>query len=357
MKKPLIPGSVIGIMGGGQLGRMTALAAANLGYKTHIFTNEKNSPAAQVTPLVTVAPYTDIAALKKFAKSVDVVTFEFENIPFASVQALEKMVQVNPRWEVLYVAQNRLREKNLAVKLGFGTAPFRKVTSLKALEKAYAEIGKRGAILKTTELGYDGKGQVRLKSAKDCAGAWKQLGDAECVLEGFVAFETEISVIVARNANGEAVTYEPAENSHAGGILRVTRIPARVSKKTADKAKAIALALANELKLVGLLAIEFFVTKNGDVLVNEMAPRPHNSGHWTLDACTTSQFEQFARAVCNLPLGSTKRISDVEMHNLIGDDVEKLEKYFKNPKAKIHLYGKTQVKAGRKMGHVNILKN
>lgn len=348
-------GGVIGIMGGGQLGRMTALAAANLGYRTHIYTDENACPAAQVTPLVTVAKYTDEAALAKFAASVDVVTFEFENIPHSAVEALSKIKPVHPGWQVLYTAQNRLREKDLATKLGFGTAPYRKVASLAELEKAFDEIGGNGAILKTAELGYDGKGQARLKAKADCKTAWAELGTSECVLEGFVSFEREISVIIARNVQGQVAVYEPAENRHEGGILRTTILPAAVSSETAKKAEAIARAMAEELKLVGLLAIEFFVTPEGDVLVNEMAPRPHNSGHWTMDACATSQFEQFARAVAGLPLGSTERLCKVRMENLIGDDVKKVPDYLKNPNAKLHLYGKADVKPGRKMGHVNIL--
>lgn len=343
-------------MGGGQLGRMTALAAANLGYKTHIYTDEKHCPAADVTPLVTAAPYTDEKALAAFAASVDVVTFEFENIPHASVQALEKLRPVRPGWQVLYTAQNRLREKDLATRLGFKTAPYRKVTTLAELESAYREIGGGAAILKTTELGYDGKGQARIMSEADLAAAWGEIGKSECILEGFVSFTGEISIIVARSAGGEVKAYAPAENRHEDGILRVTSLPAKVPAAAAKKAEEIAFAFAKELNLVGLLAIEFFVTKEGEVLVNEMAPRPHNSGHWTQDAAATSQFEQFVRAVCGLPLGSTHRLCEVEMHNLIGQDVEKVETYLKNPLAKVHLYGKKETKPGRKMGHVNILK-
>ena len=353
----LSPGSVIGIMGGGQLGRMTALAAANLGYKTHIYTSTGDSPASYVAYRTTVAAYDDLGALKKFAQSVAVVTFEFENIPHDAVKALSDQVPVNPGWECLFIAQNRLREKELAQRLGFGTASYRAVSSLAELEKAFAEIGAKGAILKTTELGYDGKGQARIRTKADCAAAWQEIGSQPCVLEGFVDFAKEISVVVARNAAGQVAAYPAAENSHENGILRTTTLPADITAPVAKEAEHIAVSIAEHLKLVGLLAIEFFVTGDGQLLVNEMAPRPHNSGHWTMDAAVTSQFEQFTRAVCGLPLGSTARLCSVRMQNLIGGEVETAQQSLKNPLAKLHLYDKEKAADGRKMGHINFLEN
>lgn len=347
--------SVIGILGGGQLGRMTALAAANLGYKTHIFTPEDGTPASQVAYKTTVAPYSNVKALKNFANSVDVVTFEFENVPAESVKVLSEIAPVHPRYECLHIAQNRIREKTLAQELGFGTAPFHPVSSLTQLQDAFVKIGVGGAILKTAEMGYDGKGQFRLMRASDCEDVWEQVKGKQCVLEGFVDFSAEISVIVARNEAGQVAAYDVCENTHKDGILRVTRVPSSVPPHLQEKATMMAVKIAEHLQLVGILAVEFFITKEGEVLINEMAPRPHNSGHWTMDAAQTSQFEQFVRAVCGLPLGSPERTSVVEMHNLIGNDVQAWTQYLEKPNAKLHIYGKAKISEGRKMGHVNYL--
>lgn len=347
--------SVIGILGGGQLGRMTALAAANLGYKTHIYTDTDGSPAAQVAYKTTIAPYSNIKALKNFANSVDVVTFEFENIPAEIVKVLSDIVPVHPRYECLYVAQNRLREKKLAQDLGFGTATFRPVSSLPQLKDAFLEIGVGGAILKTAEMGYDGKGQIRLTHPDDCDTAWEELKGNQCILESFVDFSAEISVVVARNEAGQVAAYDVCENTHENGILRVTRVPSSIPALLQERATMMAVTIAQHLELVGMLAVEFFVTKDGEVLVNEMAPRPHNSGHWTMDAAKTSQFEQFVRAVCGLTLGSPERTHAVEMHNLIGDEVQAWPQYLEKPNAKLHLYGKAKITEGRKMGHVNFV--
>ncbi len=349
---PLPPGSTIGIIGNGQLGRMAALAAGRLGYRVHVYGPEKNSPAEQVCAAATVASYTDTQALTAFARSVDVVTFEFENIPADSVKLLAGLVPVRPSWRVLEVAQDRVHEKRFFNDIGIATAPWREVTSLDSLVEAVAAIG-RPSILKTTRLGYDGKGQVKILPSTDLAEAWAIMGGSVGVLEGFVDFAGEISVIVARGLDGRWAAFDPAWNVHSNHILDTTTVPAPIPPGTAKEAIGVAQRAAEELELVGLLAVEMFVTKDGCILVNEMAPRPHNSGHWTMDACVTDQFEQFVRAVAGLPLGSPERHSDAVMKNLIGDDADRWLDILSDPGAKLHLYGKAEARPGRKMGHVN----
>jgi 5-(carboxyamino)imidazole ribonucleotide synthase len=350
--RTLPPGSVIGMLGGGQLGRMTAIAAAQLGYRVHVFTDETDAPCAQVCASETVAPWNDEAALARFAAAVDVVTLEWENIPTASLQFLEQRVPTCPAHPVLSVTQDRVAEKRFANRLGIGTAPFRPVSSPAELAAAVAELG-RPSILKSNRLGYDGKGQVRLEPGTDLAAAWATMGAPEGVLEGLVDFACEVSVIVARRADGVMAAYPAVENRHAGGILRQTIAPAEgLDPAIAAEAERIARALTQALDVVGLLAVEMFVTRDGRVLVNEMAPRPHNSGHWTLDFAVTSQFEQLVRAVCGLPLGDTAAIAPCVMTNLIGDDVAAWPAILAEPHAHLHLYGKAEVRAGRKMGHV-----
>lgn len=348
---PLAPGSTIGIIGGGQLGRMAALAAARLGYRVHVFCPEQDSPAEQVAAAATVAQYTDLAALEAFAKAVDVVTFEFENIPADSVRLLSSLVPVRPNWRVLETAQDRIVEKSFFNSIGIETAPWAPVASLEELTAAVAKIG-RPSVLKTTRLGYDGKGQVKIAADTDLAAAWDALKGAPSILEGFVDFDGEVSVIVARGLDGGWATFDPAWNVHTNHILDTTTIPAPISRTLAEAAMKAAHKVAEQLELVGLLAVEMFVTKDGRLLANEMAPRPHNSGHWTIDACVTDQFEQFIRAVCGLPLGSPDRHSDAIMKNLIGDDVHDWPQILKDPSAKLHLYGKAEAREGRKMGHV-----
>ncbi len=350
---PLAPGSVIGIMGGGQLGRMTALAAARIGYRCHIFCPEQDSPASQVSAATTVAPYDDEQALKAFGEAVDVVTFEFENIPHQSVQWLAERAVVRPGWQSLAVSQDRLLEKEFINKIA-PTTPYRRVESAAELEAAAAEIG-RPAVLKTARMGYDGKGQVLI--APDCnyAEAWAEMGSGVGILEAFVDLEREISVIVARSPGGGWATYPPVENRHVNHVLDTTIAPASLSDGMAKDAVGIAHAIADGLDLVGLLAVEMFVTRSGKLLVNEIAPRPHNSGHWTMDACPTSQFEQFVRAVCGLPLGDTTPHHDAEMKNLLGSAVNGWADLLAEPGARLHLYGKREAREGRKMGHVNRL--
>ncbi len=349
---PLPPGSTIGIIGSGQLGRMTALAAARLGYRVHVYSPEADSPAEQVADRATVASYTDLAALEAFARAVDVVTFEFENIPADSVRLLEGLVPVRPGWRVLDVAQDRISEKTFFNDLGIATAPWAKVDSPQALADAIAAIG-TPAVLKTTRLGYDGKGQAKIAADTDPLTAWDSLGRAEAVLEGFIDFVGEISVIVARGPDGTARAFEPAWNVHKNHILDISTVPAPIDAALAALAVDATCRVATALDLAGLLAVEFFVTRDNRLLANEMAPRPHNSGHWTMDACVTDQFEQFVRAVCGLPLGNPDRHSDATMKNLIGDDADHWLAILSDPDARLHLYGKHQARPGRKMGHVN----
>lgn len=350
---PLPPGSTIGIIGGGQLGRMTALAAARLGYRCHVFAPEEDSPGAQVSAAATVAAYDDLDAMRAFAASCDVVTFEFENIPHSSVKMLEEQAVVRPGWKALAVAQDRLVEKDFINEIA-PTTPYRRVASPAELRAAVAEIG-APAVLKTATMGYDGKGQVLITPDTDPDAAWAEMGAELGILEAFVDLEREISVIVARSPGGGWATFPPVENRHANHILDTTIAPARLSKKLREQAVETAHGIAGALDLVGLLAVEMFVTRNQKLLVNEIAPRPHNSGHWTMDACATSQFEQFVRAVCGLPLGATDVLFDAVMTNLIGDDVHAWPDLLSEPGARLHLYGKKDVRPGRKMGHVNRL--
>jgi len=354
----LAPGGTIGIIGGGQLGRMTALAAARLGYRTHAFASEQDGPAAQVCTAATIAAYDDTAALDRFAGLVDVATVEFENIPAAAAARVAVSKPVMPRPEILEIAQDRLREKDFLRGIGVATTGYREVSSAAALRRALGELGKvpgRRAVLKSARMGYDGKGQVAVDAGTEADAAWRLMGAPRGILEGFVDFRCEVSVIVARGADGAAVAYPAVENRHANHILDTTIAPASLPPETAREAEAIARDIATRLDLVGVLAVEMFVTRDGKLLVNELAPRPHNSGHWTIDACATSQFEQLVRAICGLPLGSTERHSDAVMKNLIGDEVETWCDAVAEPTARLHLYGKRTTRAGRKMGHVTRL--
>ena len=350
----IAPGGVIGIIGGGQLGRMTALAAARLGYRCHIFCPEPGCPASQVAYAATIADYEDRTALATFAATVDVVTFEFENIPAESVRILAERVPVRPTWRVLETAQDRVVEKSFFNSLGIATAPWRAVNSLDDLLAALNVLG-RPAVLKTNRFGYDGKGQVTLSADTDPREAWAVMHDAPAILEGFVDFEREVSVIVARGLDGRSVCFDTVENIHKHHILDITIAPARVSSTLGHQAQEIATHAAEALGLVGLLGVEMFVTRDHRLLVNEMAPRPHNSGHWTQDACQTDQFEQFTRAVCGLPLGDPSRHSNAVMTNLIGDDICTVPDLLAELGAHVHLYGKTEARPGRKMGHVTRL--
>jgi 5-(carboxyamino)imidazole ribonucleotide synthase len=355
----LAPGATIGILGGGQLGRMTAQAAARLGFMTHIFSTEADSPGAQVTPYVTVAALDDAEALARFASSVDVVTYETENIPLATLDAILPQAPVRPGLEVLRVAQDRLREKDYLRSIDVATAQYREVTGPDALGRAIRDLGHR-AILKTVRMGYDGKGQVMITPDMNPVQAWSAIAgavdsDGLAILESFVDYRCEISVVVVRGTNGSIANYPAVENQHANHILDTTIAPARIAPELGMRAEAIARHIAEKLDVVGILAVEMFVTQNDEILVNELAPRPHNSGHWTMDACYTSQFEQLVRAIAGLPLGSTERHSDAVMKNLIGNDIDRWREAIAEPMTKLHLYGKFEARAGRKMGHVTRL--
>lgn len=348
------PGSTIGIVGGGQLGRMMSMAAARLGYHVHIFTPEPNAPASEVSRRTTRSEYTVKQELEAFASSVHVITFEFENIPHESLRLLESITPVHPSPELLMISQNRLREKAFVREHNIGTAPYKRVTSLEELRRAVGDIG-FPCIVKTAEMGYDGKGQATLKDDSRLEEVWEQLNTSEAIVEGFVDFTMEISVIAARNRQGVIKLYPPVQNVHKNHILHETIVPAPLRPSVKEKALAIAHVLAEKSGLVGLLAVEMFVTRDGDVLVNEIAPRPHNSGHWSMDGAPCSQFEQAIRAVCGLPLGDSAPYGGARMLNLIGDDIHHWPQYLKDPKARLHLYGKADARPGRKMGHVNWL--
>lgn len=348
------PGSTIGIVGGGQLGRMLARAASRMGYKTHIFTPDRDSPASHVATTTTIGAYQDTTALRAFGQSVDVVTFEFENIPAETLTMLESLVAVRPGPEVLFTTRHRLREKEFIRKHGIITAPFAKVSTDAELKAAITTIG-TPCVLKTTELGYDGKGQVVIKTDADADKAWKQLGKTECILEGFIEFSAEASIIVARSTHGEMRCYPLVQNIHRDHILHRTIAPAPFIDDYQEEAVRIAKTLAEALDVVGLLAVELFVTKDG-LLVNELAPRPHNSGHWSMEGAPTAQFEQHIRAICGWALGDTTARGQLEMINLLGDDWKQWESYARDAQAHVHLYGKTESRPGRKMGHVTIVK-
>jgi 5-(carboxyamino)imidazole ribonucleotide synthase len=350
----LAPGAVIGILGGGQLGRMTALAAARLGYRVHVFASEPDSPAAQVSTTATVADFADRAALRHFAGAVDVATFEFENIPVEAVRAVAALTPVRPRPEILEIAQDRLHEKDFLRGIGVATTHYRRIADSAQLRRAIGDVG-YPAVLKSARLGYDGKGQVTLQPETSLDEAWRHIGGEIGILEGFVDFGCEISVVLARSGDGSCAAYPAVENRHRNHVLETTIAPAGIAAETAMRAAAIAGDIALELDLVGILAVEMFVTRRGDILVNELAPRPHNSGHWTADACVTGQFEQLVRVLCGLPLGSVAHHSDAVMTNLLGGDWEKWREALDDPFAKLHLYGKRAARPGRKMGHVTRL--
>ena len=351
----LPPNATIGIVGGGQLGRMSALAAARLGYRCHILTPEENSPAAQVSAGVTLGEYEDPQALRDFAAKVDVITFEFENVSAAGLDLLASLRPVRPSPTVLRLSQDRVAEKSFLNQAGIPTAPWRELRTLAELEAAAAELG-LPAVLKTTRLGYDGKGQAMLRSLGDLPPAHKRLAPKPLILEGFVDFSCEISVIVARGVGGDVAAFDVVENRHRHHILDITLAPARVSEEIAKAARELAIGVAEAMELIGLLAVEMFVTADGRVLVNEVAPRPHNSGHWTIDACPVSQFEMHIRAVAGLPLPNAVRHSDAVMKNLVGEDETALwPDIVATPGFCAHLYGKAEARAGRKMGHVTRL--
>ncbi|WP_374643406.1 5-(carboxyamino)imidazole ribonucleotide synthase [Tabrizicola sp.] len=343
-------GSVIGILGGGQLGRMLSVAASRLGYRCHVY-EPGPAPAGDVAHSVTTAPYEDEAALRRFAEEVDVITYEFENVPTSALDLLESLRPIRPNRRALAVSQDRIKEKSFLNELGLQTAPWAAVNSEADLRAAADSLG-LPAILKTTRLGYDGKGQAKLDSDADIPAAWASMNDAPSVLEGFIAFEREVSVIAARGLDGSVACFDPGENIHRDGILRTTTVPARLSPAQRADAVLVAARILNALDYVGVMGVELFVTARG-LLVNEIAPRVHNSGHWTQQGCAVDQFEQHIRAVAGLPLGDGNRHADVVMENLIGDDVDRVPDLLKSRDTAVHLYGKGTPRPGRKMGHVN----
>ena len=353
MPEPLAPGSTIGILGGGQLGRMLSVAAARLGFLCHIFEPGAEPPAGHVARHVTTASYDDADALRAFGQSVDVITYEFENVPTAALDLLESLAPIRPGRNALATSQDRLVEKGFLRRVGLAVAPFVEVDSLTDLQNAVEDLG-TPSILKTRRFGYDGKGQVRLVDAKDgtLVGAIDSMAGAPAVLEGFVDFDLEISVIAARSIDGNVAAFDPGHNVHVDGILRTTTVPADVTQAVSQSAIDAATTILEALDYVGVLGVEFFVAGDS-LIVNEIAPRVHNSGHWTQNGCTVDQFEQHIRAITGWSLGDAGRNVDVVMENLIGDEIDDLDALSQDPNVAIHAYGKADVKPGRKMGHIN----
>jgi len=358
LPSPILPGAVLGILGSGQLGRMFAQAAARLGYRVHVYSPYADSPAGQVADRQTVAEYDDIAALTEFAQSVDVVTLEFENVSTIATETVAQFVPVRPSGQVLYITQNRLREKRFLEGAGIACAPFAEANSPDELAAAVRQIG-LPAVMKTADSGYDGKGQAMIHTAAEAADAWARMGSQPAVLEGFVDYQRELSVLVARSPSGEIAVHGPIANDHVHHILDVSMYPLPELEPFAATAQAIGRQIATALDLVGIACVEFFLTKDGQLLVNEVAPRPHNSGHLTIEASATSQFEQQIRAICGLPLGSTEAVSAAAMVNLLGgiwlSGEPRWEAVLADPCVRLHLYGKAEAREGRKMGHLTVL--
>ena len=352
------PGAAIGVLGSGQLGRMFAIAARRMGYRVHTFSPESDTPTGQVSDVEINAPYEDLDAVRSFARNVSAVTFEFENVPAETAAACAECARVRPAGEVLHTTQHRLREKTFLKRAGLPHTPFAAVRSLADLHAAVHSLG-TPAILKTAGFGYDGKGQIRIQNSGEAEAAWLNLKSDEAVLEAFVDFEIEVSVVAARGIDGEFRHYGVVENAHRNRILDISLAPARVSPAVAREALDIARTVLERLNVIGVLCVEFFLAKNGKLLINELAPRPHNSGHFTFDACLTSQFEQQLRAVCGFPLGATDLLRPAAMANLLGDLWENGEpdwqRALKSPEIKLHLYGKLSARKGRKMGHLTAL--
>jgi len=352
------PGSTVGVLGGGQLGRMFAMAARRLGYRVHTLSPEHDTPTGQIADVEINAPYDDLDAVRRFAQAVDVVTFEFENVSAEAAAAAEAHAVVRPNGHALFIAQHRLREKSFVAERGLPVTPFAPVRSAEDLASALGAVG-TPAILKTAAFGYDGKGQVAIRQAGDALGAWESLGRQESILEAFIDLEREISVIGARGVDGSWSHFGPIDNAHRHHILDVSVAPSTVAAPIGARAVEVTRAVMEALDFVGLLCVEFFVANDGRLLVNELAPRPHNSGHLTFDACRTSQFEQQLRAVCGLPLGSPELLQPAAMANLLGDlwanGEPRWAAALRIPEVKLHLYGKTSARPGRKMGHITAL--
>jgi 5-(carboxyamino)imidazole ribonucleotide synthase len=356
--RPIEPGATIGVLGSGQLGRMFAIAARRMGYRVHTFSPEDDTPTGQVADVEVSAEYTDLDALRAFARNVSVVTFEFENVPIEAVDAVEEYAPVRPSGVALHTAQQRAREKAFLADRGFPTTPFARAETLDELWTGVAALG-TPAMVKTAAFGYDGKGQHKITTPADVEHIWRAIGHQEAIVEKLVSLQAEISVIAARGLDGEIAEYAPFENRHRQHILDLTTCPASVPDALRRRALDITRAVLEELQYVGVLCIEFFVTTDGELLVNELAPRPHNSGHLTFDAAVTSQFEQQVRAICGLPLGSTDLLRPAAMVNLLGDlwvgGAPNWSAALRSRHVKLHLYGKTEPRPGRKMGHITAM--
>jgi 5-(carboxyamino)imidazole ribonucleotide synthase len=355
---PILPGATLGILGSGQLGRMFAIAARRLGYRVIVLSPDDDTPTGQVADEELRADYLDLDRVADFARKVDVVSFEFENVPAATTEACERFVPVRPAGGVLYISQNRQREKSYLRNSGLPVTPFQEVTSFEQLETAVTEFG-LPAVLKTADWGYDGKGQILLRTRDQLANAWQQLGGSRAILEQFIDFECELSVVAARGLDGQLVTYGPMLNTHSQHILDVSLCPAPLPPEILLRAQEIARAVLEQMNVIGVMCVEFFLTKQGELLINETAPRPHNSGHLTIDAHTTCQFEQQVRAICGLPLGSNRQHRPAAMANLLGDRWEPMDPNWasvcQHADVKVHLYGKRAARRGRKMGHLTVL--
>lgn len=356
--KAILPGATVGVLGSGQLGRMFAIAARRMGYRVHTYSPETDTPTGQVADLEVTAPYADLDQVREFARNVSVVTFEFENVPAETAAAAAEHAPVRPAGSVLHISQNRVREKTYLSNAGIPVTPFTPVDTREALHQAIARQG-CPAILKTAGFGYDGKGQVFIPRAENVDAAWDAMARCPAVLERFVDFEREISVVAARGVDGSFAFFPPAYNEHHRQILDISIAPAPISDRVKARAIEITRAVLETLDVIGVLCVEFFVTHDGELMINELAPRPHNSGHYTFDACITSQFEQQLRAVCGLPLGSTEQVCPAAMANLLGDlwanGEPDWEKACEFPGVKLHLYGKLEARPGRKMGHLTAL--
>jgi 5-(carboxyamino)imidazole ribonucleotide synthase len=354
LSAPVPPGGTIGILGGGQLGRMLALAAAGLGFKVHIYSDETDAPAFQVSVAKTYASYENRETLAGFARSCDAITFEFENVPAGAAEFVGAVVPTNPGAEALRVTQDRVAEKDFVNGLGIATPAYASVKSMTEAREGFAKVGTSRAVLKTCRYGYDGKGQAIVASADEAAHAFDAFKGVPAIMEAFVDFDFEASIVAARGYDGGFAAYDPPENLHGDHILRRSTVPGRVTKATAEQAKTIAKTIAQALDYVGVFAVEFFVRKEGSLLVNEIAPRVHNSGHWTIEACAVSQFEQHIRAVAGWPLGDSARHSNAVMENIIGAEAEDWQRLAAKGGG-LHLYGKDEIRKGRKMGHITTL--
>lgn len=358
LRSPILPGSAIGVLGSGQLGRMFAIAARRMGYRVHTYSPDQDTPTGQVADLEVTAPYDDLDAVRQFASRVSAVTFEFENVPAETAAAAAECAPVRPSGHVLHIAQHRLREKTFLANAGLPVTPFRRIESFADLEAAGLQLG-LPAVLKTAGFGYDGKGQYTIRAGSELSVAWKYVGESEAVLESFIDFDREVSIVAARSERGDFVHFGVVENRHHNHILDITIAPACVSSSVLRDAVEIAREVLEKLDVVGVLCVEFFLCKDGSLLINELAPRPHNSGHFTFDANVTSQFEQQLRAVCGLPFGSVQQLAPASMANILGDMWQEGEPDWaaaaSAPNVKLHLYGKLEARPGRKMGHLTAL--